>query len=83
MDEHTIARMFLKCNMLLHVPELTRTDEYSVGKIETAGKSQMEKVFAKKILDLIEGNIAHERELIVGQTEKRAARSAFGSSFVE
>ena len=57
MDEHTIAKMFLRCNLLLHVPELTRTDEYSIGKIEMAGKNMMEKVFTKKLNDMLEANL--------------------------
>ena len=83
MDDNTIARMFLRCNLLLHVPELTRTDEYSVGKLHTAGKTVMEKVFAKKLFDMMEGNMAHEREIIVNETERKAQISAFGSSFLE
>jgi hypothetical protein len=31
LDEGTIVRMFMKANTLLHMPELTRTDEMSIG----------------------------------------------------
>lgn len=41
LDDYQIAKMFIKANIILHMPELTRTDEFSIGKIVEHGESKL------------------------------------------
>lgn len=70
--------MFLRCNVILHVPEITRTDEYSIGHMDLKGKGQLERCLNKKLL-----NLERDRELIIAETLDRNQHSAFGTSYVE
>ena len=67
-DDYQIAKIFLRCNTILHMPELTRTDEFSVGKRTEHGDNKLNKAFGSKILDLVNKNIDEERTQIIADT---------------
>ena len=68
MDDYQIAKIFIRCNTILHMPELTRTDEFSVGKRNEHNETNINKAFTAKILDLVGNNIEEERQSIIAET---------------
>ena len=82
MDEGTIVKMFLRSNILLHCPELTRTDEYSIGSVVEQGKTGLQKAVMKKLRDLLTGNLEKDREEIVKATFEDNSKMAFGKALV-
>lgn len=75
--------MFLRANMLLHCPEMTRTDDYSIGNISsTKNKTGLEKAILKKLGDLLTGEIQHNRDEIIKDTFEHNSKRAFGVSLI-
>lgn len=85
MDDYTISKMFLRSNIILHMPELTRTDEFSIGKRDERGNhlNSFQSAFQQKIVNLVEANIEQERADIIKQTNEHNQLSAFGSAYVD
>jgi len=83
MDDYAITKIFLRSNIILHMPELTRTDEFSVGKREEHGANKMTTAFAKKIVNLVKSNLDEQREEIIANTIEHNQRSAFGHAFID
>jgi hypothetical protein len=50
------------------MPELTRTDEFSVGKRNEHNETNINKAFTAKILDLVGNSIEEERQSIIAET---------------
>jgi hypothetical protein len=65
LDEGTVVRMFMKANMLLHMPELTRTDYMSIGDMVPKHQSPLEKAVMSKLKHMLTGNLDKDKDAII------------------
>jgi len=63
--------MFLRSNTILHMPELTRTDEFSLGERQKHGENKLETTLSNKILGLVEKNLNEERDMLIAETAEQ------------